>query len=122
MQLGCTQSPVMGLKTKVILIKNSIVLPICELCRTTGGNDCVDTAKRPDGGEDICEVVLDCLRAREINTTHLVSVVTDGAPSMTGAQKGFEALLQKSPGRTLVTFHCTKRHYVLKHFLQNAQK
>ncbi|XP_039204228.1 uncharacterized protein LOC120310168 isoform X18 [Crotalus tigris] len=57
-------------------------------------------------GEDICEVVLDYLRANEINTTHLVSVATDGAPSMTGAQKGFVALLQKSLGRTLLTFHC----------------
>ncbi|CAL9687263.1 unnamed protein product [Knipowitschia caucasica] len=35
-------------------------------------------------GEDICEAVLDCLRAKEIKTTHLVSVATDGAPSMTG--------------------------------------
>lgn len=32
-------------------------------------------------GEDICEAVLNCLRAKEINTTHLVSVATDGAPS-----------------------------------------
>ncbi|XP_066471497.1 protein FAM200C-like isoform X2 [Tiliqua scincoides] len=57
-------------------------------------------------GEDICEAVLDYLRAKEINTTHLVSVATDGAPSMTGVQKGFVALLQKSLGRKLLTFHC----------------
>ena len=47
-------------------------------------------------GEDICKAALECLRAKGINTTHLVSVATDGAPSMTGAQKGFVALLQKS--------------------------
>ncbi|KAM3848390.1 general transcription factor II-I repeat domain-containing protein 2-like [Vipera latastei] len=57
-------------------------------------------------GEDICEAVLDYLRTNEINTTHLVSLATDGALSMTGAQKGFVALLQKSLGRTLLTFHC----------------
>lgn len=57
-------------------------------------------------GEDICEAVLNCLRAKGINTTHLVSVATDGAPSMTGAHKGFVALLQKSLDRKLLTFHC----------------
>ncbi|XP_059843836.1 SCAN domain-containing protein 3-like [Hypanus sabinus] len=54
-------------------------------------------------GEDICEAVLNCLRAKGIKTTHLVSVATDGAPSMTGTHKGFVALLQKSLDRT---FHC----------------
>ena len=34
--------------------------------------------------EDICEAILECLRAKSINTTHLVSVATDGARSMTG--------------------------------------
>ncbi|XP_039186129.1 general transcription factor II-I repeat domain-containing protein 2-like [Crotalus tigris] len=57
-------------------------------------------------GEEIYEAVLDYLRTNEINTTHLVSVATDGAPSMTGAQDSFVALLQKSLGRTLLTFHC----------------
>ncbi|XP_076805287.1 general transcription factor II-I repeat domain-containing protein 2B-like [Clavelina lepadiformis] len=57
-------------------------------------------------GEDICEAVLECLRKKGINTSHLVSVATDGAPSMTGANKGFVALLQKSLGRKLLTFHC----------------
>ncbi len=57
-------------------------------------------------GQDICEAVLNCLKAKEINTTHLVSVATDGAPSMRGAQKGFVTLLQKSLGRKLLTFHC----------------
>ncbi|XP_023815961.1 general transcription factor II-I repeat domain-containing protein 2 [Oryzias latipes] len=57
-------------------------------------------------GEDICEAVLHCLRTKEIKTTHLVPVASDGAPSMTGAQKGFVALLQKSLDRKLLTFHC----------------
>ncbi len=73
-------------------------------------------------GEDICEAVLDCLKTKEINTTHLVSVDTDGAPSMTGAQQGFVSLLQKLLDRKLLTFHCIKRHCALKHFLRSAQK
>lgn len=44
-------------------------------------------------GEDICKALLDYLSAEKINTNHLVSVATDGAPSMRGAQKGFVALL-----------------------------
>lgn len=57
-------------------------------------------------GEDICEVVMDCLKAKEINTTHMMSAVTDGAQSMTGRQKWFVTLLQKSLERKLLTFHC----------------
>lgn len=57
-------------------------------------------------GEDICEAVLNCLKVKEINTTHFMSVATDGAPSMTGPQKGFVALLQKSLDRKLLAFHC----------------
>ena len=57
-------------------------------------------------GKDICEDVLECLRAKSINTTHLVSVATDGAPSTTGAQKSFVALLQKSLDIKLLIFYC----------------
>ena len=58
------------------------------------------------GREDVCEAVFECLRAKDIKTTHLVSVATDGAPSMTGAHRGFVALLQKSLNRKLLSFHC----------------
>ena len=44
-------------------------------------------------GEDICEAVLKCLRAKGINTTQGMSVATDEAPSMTGTQIGFVAVL-----------------------------
>ncbi|KAK1889551.1 General transcription factor II-I repeat domain containing protein 2A [Dissostichus eleginoides] len=57
-------------------------------------------------GEDICKAVMTCLQAKGINTTHMVSVATDGAPSMRGTQKGFVTLLQKSLDRELLTFHC----------------
>lgn len=36
----------------------------------------------------------------------MVSVATDGAPSMRGAQKGFVTLPQKTLDRKLLTFHC----------------
>ena len=57
-------------------------------------------------GEDVCEAVFECLRAKHIKTTHLVSVATDGAPSMTRAHRGFLALLQKSLNRKVLSFHC----------------
>lgn len=57
-------------------------------------------------GEDICEAIVDCLKAKEIKTSHMVSVATDGAPSMRGTTKGFVTLLQKSLNRKLLTFHC----------------
>ena len=57
-------------------------------------------------GEDICEAIVNCLKAKGIKTSHMVSVATDGAPSMRGAHKGFVTLLQKSLDRKLLTFHC----------------
>lgn len=42
-------------------------------------------------GQDICKSVLSCLKPKRINTTHLVSVSTDGAPSMRGAQKNLSS-------------------------------
>ena len=57
-------------------------------------------------GEDIREAVLQCLNDKGINTNHLISVATDGAPSMRGSQKGFVTLLQKALDRNLLAFHC----------------
>ena len=57
-------------------------------------------------GEDICDAVLQCLNDKGIHTGHLISVDTDGAPSMRGSQKGFVTLLQKALDRDLLAFHC----------------
>ena len=57
-------------------------------------------------GEDICEAVLKCLNDKGINTNHLISVATDGAPNMRGSHKGFVTLLQKALDRNLLVFHC----------------
>jgi len=56
-------------------------------------------------GKDICGVV-NCLKAKEINITTMVSVTTDAAASMRGTQKGFISLVQKSLDRERLTFHC----------------
>ena len=64
-------------------------------------------------GEDVCEAVFECLRAKDIKITHLVSVATDGAPSMTGAHRVFVALLQKSLNRKLLSFHCIRHQEAL---------
>ena len=73
-------------------------------------------------GEDICEAVLECLRAKGINTTHLVSVATNEAPSRTSAQKGFVALQQKSLGRKMLTFHCILHQEVVASQNNNTVK
>ena len=57
-------------------------------------------------GEDICEAVLKCLNDNGISTNHLISVATDGAPSMRGSKRGFVTLLQKVLDRNLLTSHC----------------
>ena len=57
-------------------------------------------------GEDVSEAVFECLRAKDIKTTQLVSVATDGALSITGAHRGFVVLLQKSLNRKLLSVHC----------------
>ena len=57
-------------------------------------------------GKDTCEAVQKCLNDNGINTNHLISVATDGAPSMKGSQKEFVTLLQKALDRNLLAFHC----------------
>ena len=95
----------MSLKIKVIL---NIAL-FCQYANSAGPQEKLIELMLLKGqtrGEDICEAVLECLRIKGINTNHLVSVATDGAPSITGAHKGFVVLLQKSLDRQLLTFHC----------------
>ena len=55
--------------------------------------------------------ILECLKTKGINTTHLVSVATDGAPSMTDAQKRFCSFTAKVFGQKAAAFslHLTSR-------------
>lgn len=42
-------------------------------------------------GEDIYDAVVNCLKAKRINTTHMVSVATTGAPGMRGEEFFFSS-------------------------------
>ena len=46
-------------------------------------------------GADILKALLQCLAAKNLDFSRLVSITTDGAPSMVGKNKGVVSLLQK---------------------------
>ena len=51
--------------------------------------------KNTSTGADIQKEILQCLEVKNLNLARLVSVITDGAPSMVGKHKGVVSLLQK---------------------------
>ena len=51
--------------------------------------------KNTTTGADILKELLQCLQAKNLNLARLVSITTDGAPSMVGKHKGVVSLLQK---------------------------
>ncbi|XP_076359110.1 general transcription factor II-I repeat domain-containing protein 2A-like [Tachypleus tridentatus] len=55
---------------------------------------------------DIFEKVKSCLENQHLNFSKLLSVCTDGAPSMIGRVAGTVALLGKFLGRPLLKYHC----------------
>ena len=57
-------------------------------------------------GADLCETVVTELRNAGVDITKIVSVTTDGAPSMIGKDTGFVALFTRHVGHPLLTFHC----------------
>ncbi len=57
-------------------------------------------------GEDIFSTIITCLKEKGIQTNHIISVATDGAPSMTGIHKGFVSLLKRELNREVISFHC----------------
>lgn len=60
-------------------------------------------------GEDICLTLMGFFRGpgREIDLGKLVSITTDGAPSMVGKEKGLVALLRKEPAVSdFFAYHC----------------
>ncbi len=57
-------------------------------------------------GEDIFSTIITCLKEKEIQTNHIISVATDGAPSMTGIHKGFVSLLKQQLNHEVISFHC----------------
>lgn len=57
-------------------------------------------------GADICQTVVTELRNAGVDLKKIVSVTTDGAPSMTGKDAGFVTLFTKHVGHPLLAFHC----------------
>ncbi|XP_042206826.1 general transcription factor II-I repeat domain-containing protein 2A-like isoform X1 [Homarus americanus] len=57
-------------------------------------------------GADICKAVVNELSIRQIDISKVVSVTTDGAPSMIGKEAGFVNLFAKHVGHPLIGFHC----------------
>lgn len=57
-------------------------------------------------GSDICEAVVNELSNAQIDLSKIVSVTTDGAPSMTGKDAGFVNLFTRHVGHLLLGFHC----------------
>ncbi|KFM69639.1 Zinc finger BED domain-containing protein 5, partial [Stegodyphus mimosarum] len=56
---------------------------------------------------DCIDIICDFFEQNNIDIRKLVSVCTDGCPSMTGSENGFISLLKKKYGLTnLITFHC----------------
>ena len=63
-------------------------------------------------GDDIYEAVMEMLRDREIDLKHVVSIATDGAPSMTGRERGLVSRL-KVHQPDLIAYHCVIHQMVL---------
>lgn len=57
-------------------------------------------------GEDILKGIISSLETKEINLNNIISVATDGAPSMIGKYKGFVSLLREKLNHKIMTFHC----------------
>jgi len=57
-------------------------------------------------GEDVLKSLMDFAAEKKLPLNKLVSVCTDGAPSMLGKHKGFVALLCEQEKRPILNFHC----------------
>ena len=60
---------------------------------------------------DILKVLLQCLEAKNLNLTRVVSITTDGGPSMVGKDKTVVSILQKHKksnriNKSIVKFLC----------------
>ncbi|CAM4661314.1 unnamed protein product [Lepidochelys kempii] len=69
--------------------------------------------KAQSQGEDIASAVTACLKQKDIDINRIISITTDGAPSMKGAHKGFVSLLKISMEHDVISFHCVIHQEVL---------
>ncbi|XP_014768374.1 protein FAM200A-like [Octopus bimaculoides] len=64
-------------------------------------------------GAEICKATVNELSSQQIDISKVVSVTTDGAPSMTCEKVGFINPFAKEVGHTLIGFHCILHEEVL---------
>ena len=57
-------------------------------------------------GAEICKGAINKFSFREIDISKVVSVTTNGAPSMAGGKAGFVSLFTKEVGHPVIGFHC----------------
>ena len=57
-------------------------------------------------GEDIYNAVMECLTTQNVTPAKIVSIATDGAPSIVGLTSGFVKLFANEIKRQVVRFHC----------------
>ena len=57
-------------------------------------------------GVDIYNAVMECLTTQSVTPAKIVSITTDGAPSMVGPTSGFLKLFANEIKRQVVRFHC----------------
>ena len=64
-------------------------------------------------GIDICKAVVKQLTEKKLDLSKIVSVITDGAGSMTGKTNGFINLFTQHVGHSILSFHCIIHQQVL---------
>ena len=73
----------------------------------------LETLSSNTTGKDICEIVVNMLRERNIDMSKIVSVTTDGAPNMVGRYVGFVELFTEVVDHPILPFHCIIHQEVL---------
>ena len=71
---------------------------------------CLIPLKGTTTARDVCSALLKFGEENDLTWTHLVSLCTDGAPSMLGRQTGFVMLFRQEIGKpNLISYHCIIR-------------
>lgn len=64
-------------------------------------------------GSDVVKIVQDAFAKFDLDCSKLISICTDGAPSMTGKNCGLVSLLRSSLNKNIIGFHCLIHQEVL---------
>ena len=73
----------------------------------------LETLSSNTTGKDICEIVVNMLREKNIDMSKIVSVTTDGAPNMVVRNVRFVKLFTEVVGHLILPFHCIMHQEVL---------